>query len=267
MSSNLLVSCLCVTENRSPFMPWLLWSYDRQTWQEKELLVIDSSAEPLPLSRPDVRVVRAPAGAGIMEKRAIALRELRGQALAWFDDDDWQHPERLARLATAIGSGALIAGAPHTWFVDLFSARCRPHVEPGKLFLFNAAGYSSDLACSPPSIERMLGPGSETDWTAWVQHQAAERAALLSGPPLTALLCHSSNTLNQSSRWQFDEALEAFEADVGTSAWADTGEHLEALRSRLATAPPPPRTPIGQAAPNGNRPRRTRARGGLFQRR
>jgi len=34
-----LISCLCVTENRPAFLPWLLWNYERQTWARRELVV------------------------------------------------------------------------------------------------------------------------------------------------------------------------------------------------------------------------------------
>src|SRR6185436_20175255 len=109
-SRALMIICLCVTQNRPQFMPWLLWCYDRQTWQDKELVIIDSSREPLTSMRPDVRVVPAAPGTGIMAKRGTAFREMRGDALAWFDDDDWQHPERLERIAGALAAGALMAG-------------------------------------------------------------------------------------------------------------------------------------------------------------
>ena len=50
------VSCLCVTENRPEFMDWMLWNYDRQTWPERELVVVDSSGAPFSSGRDDVRV-------------------------------------------------------------------------------------------------------------------------------------------------------------------------------------------------------------------
>ncbi len=57
------VSCLCVTEGRSAFMPWLLWCYDRQSWPRRELVIVDSSHQPLHVpNRGDVRVVTAPRG-------------------------------------------------------------------------------------------------------------------------------------------------------------------------------------------------------------
>jgi hypothetical protein len=257
-----LLSCLCVTEERAAFMPWLLWCYDRQTWRRKELVIIDSSYEPFEPSRPDVRVLRAPPGSGVMEKRVMALGEMRGDALAWFDDDDWQHPARLACLAEALGSGAQLAGASHTWLVDLLALRCVRHVEPRGLLLFNAAGYTAELALSPGSLERALARGSEAEWSHWLQGQAGAHVRLLAGPPLTALLCHVSNTVNLPSRWRCEDQLRSFRAEVGDAAWVDTSQQLEALRERLRNAPHATRRAYGvsqsQAGPT-TRGRRRRA--------
>src|SRR5690606_1574187 len=58
-----LVSCLGVTENRHAFVPWLLWSYDKQDWKRRELVIVDSSDPPISVpDRPDVRVLRVPPG-------------------------------------------------------------------------------------------------------------------------------------------------------------------------------------------------------------
>ncbi|MDX6511428.1 MAG: hypothetical protein QOE36_932, partial [Gaiellaceae bacterium] len=56
-----LVSCLCVTEDRPAFLPWLLWNYRKQDYEARELVIVDSSSE---LSRmadePGVTVVPCP---------------------------------------------------------------------------------------------------------------------------------------------------------------------------------------------------------------
>jgi hypothetical protein len=43
-----LVSCLCVTENRSAFIPWLA-ELREQDYQRRELVVVDSSDVPCEL--------------------------------------------------------------------------------------------------------------------------------------------------------------------------------------------------------------------------
>jgi hypothetical protein len=89
-----LISCICVTENRPAFMPWLLWNFDRQRWPDRrcrskrELVIVDSSPEPFRAAgRDDVRVVTAPPGTGVARKRNLGLQEARGEIVAWFDDD------------------------------------------------------------------------------------------------------------------------------------------------------------------------------------
>ena len=69
-----LVSCLCVTEGRAAFMPWLLWCFDRQTWPHRQLVIIDSSLEPLQMSgRDDVRVISLPPGTRVGQQTQPGL--------------------------------------------------------------------------------------------------------------------------------------------------------------------------------------------------
>ena len=105
------ISYLCVTHERPQFIPWLLWNFERQTWPDKELIIVDSSETPAAVfarEHPDVRVVAAP-GANVPAKRNIALAEAAGDAITWLDDDDWRHPDSAAVLA-ALLDGAPVAG-------------------------------------------------------------------------------------------------------------------------------------------------------------
>jgi hypothetical protein len=47
LPKDVLASCLCVTEGRTAFMPWLLWCFDRQVSPRRELVIVDSSEQPL----------------------------------------------------------------------------------------------------------------------------------------------------------------------------------------------------------------------------
>src|SRR5215204_6300079 len=130
-----LVSCLCVTEDRFAFLPWLLWNYGKQDYPARELVVVDSSIRPPALDERTVTLVRCPPGTSIARKRNMAVEAARGAAVAWFDDDDWQHPRRLSILAAALAGGAL-AGATRSWFVDVESGRAAPY-ESRRGVLFN----------------------------------------------------------------------------------------------------------------------------------
>src|SRR5262245_37893777 len=117
-----LVSCLCVTEDRAAFMLWLLWCCDRQTYARREVVIVASSASSFePGDRNDIRVVGMPTGSSIASKRNRALKEARGEIITWFDDDDWQHPNKCALLAEALADGTRFAGSCEGSFVNLRS--------------------------------------------------------------------------------------------------------------------------------------------------
>ena len=77
-----LISCLCVTEGRPEFIPWLLWCYDRQTWERRELIIVDSSPKPCSYDREDVQVIAEAPGTRVAAKRNRALAAARGDRAA-----------------------------------------------------------------------------------------------------------------------------------------------------------------------------------------
>lgn len=250
-----LVSCLCVTEGRAAFMPWLLWCFDRQRWPHRELVVVDSSPQPLQLAdRADVRVVAAPTRTSVAAKRNLALGAARGEVVAWFDDDDWQHPDRLACLVAALGSGAPYAGSRQSWFVDLAQATCEPYRGWRDHIIFNSAGFRRE-AVLPLRFPEHVQRASDTRWMQQV-------AALPGGPPaviarddLFFWLCHERNLSNPAASRRCAQPLAALRQAVGPEAWADTDEALAALRDRLRdeparrSAPPAPDTPHADPPP------------------
>ncbi len=143
-----LVSCLCVTEGRAAFIPWLLWCFDRQTWPHRELLIVDSSEHPFVSARDDVRVVTLSRGTAVARKRNVAIQEARGDLTAWFDDDDWQHPQKLASHIDALSNGAAYAGSSSSWFVDLHRSRCEAYKAAHGYVLFNGAGFRREAVSS-----------------------------------------------------------------------------------------------------------------------
>lgn len=234
MDPNLpLVSCLCVTENRAAFMPWLLWGYDRQRWPRRELVIVDSS--PLPFAvedRDDVRVVSAPAGMGVAAKRNRALREVGGDLIAWFDDDDWQHPDRLSLLVDALGNGAICAGTRQGWFVDLATRRAAPYRGFKGRIVFNSALFRRDAVAGIPFPESVKS-ASDTPWMAAVMARYPAGAVTLPRPDLFFWLCHGENLSNPARRRAFPEPLSRFVDRCGADAWGDTDAALDALQSRL----------------------------------
>jgi hypothetical protein len=239
MASEPLVSCLCVTERRSAFMPWLLWNFDRQTFRSKELVIVDSSPEPFRSERADVRVLTAPPGTNVPTKRNLALDAATGSVVAWFDDDDWQHPERLALLVKALENGHDQAGSTRSWFVDLHSRRCHEYFGYRAL-IFNSAGFRTELARAARFNE---GVRKASD-TIWLRDVAAKNPRHASVPDQLMLwLCHDDNISNSRTRRRFPSSLEELKASLGPQTWGDTDARLAELCARL----PPPATLGSQA--------------------
>lgn len=107
-----LVSCLMVTADRPRLMRRSIRCYERQTYPNRELVVVDDGQtdlapllEPLPgevtyvTLDPDVNHV-------LGALRNVALDEASGTYLTQWDDDDWYHRTRLERQAAALNDGA-----------------------------------------------------------------------------------------------------------------------------------------------------------------
>jgi glycosyltransferase involved in cell wall biosynthesis len=252
-NTNLLASCICVTEGRPAFMPWLLWNFDRQHWPGRELVIVDSSPEPFHVpGRDDVRVVAAPPGTGVARKRNLGLQAARGEIVTWFDDDDWQHPHKLTWLVEALQGGAPYAGSRHGWFVDLAGARCEPYRAPLRQIVFNSAGFRREVARALPFPEN-LRQASDTRWIQELATRYGGKAVVLQHEAMFFWLCHRENLSNPARRKRFSEPLAVLEKAVGPEAWGDTDDALEALRARLAGADEvraerPPRLRVQSAA-------------------
>ena len=229
-----LVSCLCVTEGRAAFMPWLLWSFDRQSYPNKELVVVDSSPQPLISRGSDVRVITAPTGSSVASKRNVALAAARGAIVAWFDDDDWQHPQRLENTAAAVVAGAAVASVGRAWFVDLLGDGAYGYNASDGV-IFNAAAFSADLARKVRFDERLI-KASDTGWLTAVLRAARGAVHRLRGGPHTFWLCHDHNLSNPRDRLPLCFPLAHARQSVGDVAWDGTDAQLARLRERLAPA-------------------------------
>jgi glycosyltransferase involved in cell wall biosynthesis len=231
-----LVSCLCVTENRPAFMPWLLWNYGRQTWSRRELIIVDSSDQPFASDQPDVRIIPTAPGTGVAAKRNLALEAARGEIVAWFDDDDWQRPDKLAVLVEALSGGAPYAGANSGWFVNLFQPGCAPYQIPQKEIVFNGAGFRR-TAVTGIRFPEAVRQASDTRWMRQVANRYPGQAVRLERNDLFFWLCHQDNLSNPAPRRRFSQPLTALQDVIGAAAWEGTDEALSALRERLKAGP------------------------------
>jgi glycosyltransferase involved in cell wall biosynthesis len=106
-----------------------------QTWPRLELVVVsdggdgDDAYSPIledvsaRLSVRHVRLGDAKADRRLGELRNVALDEARGDLLVQWDDDEWYHPDRIARQVAALGDAAGVI--LHTTLVHVDSPELR----------------------------------------------------------------------------------------------------------------------------------------------
>jgi glycosyltransferase involved in cell wall biosynthesis len=195
---------------------------------ERELVIVDSSREPLDLpARDDVTVVRMAHGSPIGTKRNLALEAARSDWVAWFDDDDWSHPERLTRLLDAVGDAAW-AASDRAWFLDLRARRALSHHRAGTA-IFNSAVVRRRIAARFAFDERRSA--SDTRWLKKLTRSAG--SPVIAPEVLSLWLVHGSNVSNPRLRAGPTVDETELTRSLGPEAWGDTTTQLQALRHRL----------------------------------
>lgn len=204
-----LVSILSLTcPGRERFRAWLEWNVAKQTYRNFEHVVVDGEGD-------------------VGEKRNRALELAKGDVIVWFDDDDWQHPERLSRSLLAM-SGTGVRAPDIGAMVDAETGEAWTY---GTGYpIFNGVAVRSDIAKA-----HRFGPGNESDG-AWMH--AITRGWKSWGwlPPNFAWLVHDANTVIRPRENPLKAVLSPGEAIAvyGAQAWGDTSERIAALREERA---------------------------------
>jgi glycosyltransferase involved in cell wall biosynthesis len=131
-----LVSAVMPTFDRRVFIPRAIAQFTRQSYPNRELIVVDDGTDPigdlLPQD-PSIRYVRLPTRVTIGSKRNTACELARGDIVIGWDDDDWYHPDRIARQVEPIVEGrADVVGLGESIMVDLVTNRywrCAGHLQ------------------------------------------------------------------------------------------------------------------------------------------
>ena len=108
-----LVSCLMVTKNRARLARRALHCLAHQTWQNKELVIIDDGDEDYEPMLAEYRQsfpihyhrIQPEPSTYLGQLRNLSLSRANGEFLVQWDDDEWYHPERIERQMRAIADG------------------------------------------------------------------------------------------------------------------------------------------------------------------
>jgi glycosyltransferase involved in cell wall biosynthesis len=117
-----LVSCIMPTSNRSRFVPEAIRYFQRQNYDNKELVILDDGRNHIEdLIPPDsqIRYIRSAGWGRLGAKRNACIEECRGNLIMHWDDDDWHSPQRIrTQVRSLLDDDAEICGVSRLLFYD-----------------------------------------------------------------------------------------------------------------------------------------------------
>jgi len=129
-----LVSCIMPTANRRRFVEKAIRYFERQTYPNRELIIVDDGGSPvgdLAHGNERIRYIRLDRPATVGAKRNLACEQARGAIIAHWDDDDWYAPHRLDYQVEAIARAPeAICGVSDLVYYDLQRRRAFRYVYP-----------------------------------------------------------------------------------------------------------------------------------------
>jgi hypothetical protein len=227
---------------------WLEWNVLRQTYRPLELLLIDgtsSESELLPVATPAVpfsgdpeilhRVVRAGSALRCGELRNLALAFARGELLCWFDDDDWQHPDKIAWMVRELSrSSEPWVGWDRGWLWDLFRDRVVRITGHGIRVSNGAALYRTEAARLVPYDNGVKA--SDGRWLVKLGAAHRTRGLILTDDRVHSIWTrHGRNT---SPNWigGVRTSRNVLSSKVEPKAWDDSTARFEALAAAFTAS-------------------------------
>jgi hypothetical protein len=132
-----LVSCILPTANRRYLLPRAISYFMRQTYPNRELIILDDGTDAvrdlLPCD-PRIRYIHLQGSRTLGEKRNLACENAQGEFIAHWDDDDWSADWRLTYQMEELSSNssASICGLDRVLFYDPRSDHAWEYVYPPK---------------------------------------------------------------------------------------------------------------------------------------
>jgi hypothetical protein len=218
-----LASCLMVTSDRLELARLSVGCFQRQTWPNRELVVLDGSADDglrdwiASLADPRIRWISSRGtGASLGDLRNQCIDAANGDVLCIWDDDDLHHPLRveISLLAMRLARAPVcLLGRETLWMVPdrrLGILARGPWPQENSLVVARSAGLrypSKALGEDTPAVRDLL-----------TRHQAI----LVNAPELYVYIIHGSNTWDRAH------------AEKLWSVTADRAESEQALAARLS---------------------------------
>lgn len=117
-----LVSCILPTANRRGFISQSIQYFLRQSYPNRELIIVDDGTDPISDLVPagaQITYHRLTLRQSVGAKRNVACQEARGDIIVHWDDDDWTSPEWIRSLvSTLTNQQADIVGLKEILFLE-----------------------------------------------------------------------------------------------------------------------------------------------------
>lgn len=178
--SNITVSVIIPTRNRSELLQKAVQSVLNQTYQNFEIIIIDDASMPPIKSYPDsrIRILRNDTPLGGSASRNRGIFASLGLWIAFLDDDDIWQPQKLAQQLQMLEKNPKAIAATCTYTVHYpFSIKRQivplSPVTLAKLLESNCLGGASVCMCDARTIKQFGGLNSSLrsaqDWDLWVK--------------------------------------------------------------------------------------------------
>lgn len=197
-----LITAIMPTRGRAQFVDRALECYHSQTWQNRELLILDD-AEARSFRTPPqgVRYEVLQQRYQIGPKRNLCCSRAQGEIICFWDDDDWSAPERMERQV------ALLLEKP--WLEVVGFNEMEAVSENGRTYLFKAHDSRYALGTSlmfrkaywrqHPFPDRKIG--EDTNWTNEARGQRdSQGRPIIEAVPANGLMWFSNHPGNTSPR-------------------------------------------------------------------
>jgi glycosyltransferase involved in cell wall biosynthesis len=129
-----LVSCIMPTYNRREFVPFAIKYFQRQDYDNKELIIVDDGSDAIGDLIPDepgIRYIRLERKITLGAKLNMACSQARGTIMVNWDDDDWYADWRLTYQVSSLQKdGAGVCGINKLFYYDLRNKKAFRYTYP-----------------------------------------------------------------------------------------------------------------------------------------
>jgi hypothetical protein len=184
------------TYNRRPFVSLAIQYFRRQTYPNRELIIVDDGTDPvseLVPGDPNICYLRQDYKSTLGAKRNLACQNARGELIIHWDDDDWMASSRISYQVEMLSQErAEVCGLRRMLFYDSTAGQTWLYEYPASQRLWLAGGsllYTRDFWRRSPFPSLQVGEDTRFLW-----NQKLERALALPDYSFYVAMIHPNNT-------------------------------------------------------------------------